>query len=56
MEKSEVKEIKSMLKDFGLKAKAREKSKAIIEFAELPSTTYEQARRKVMSLYNEIYL
>ena len=56
MLKQEINDIKSMLRDFGLKAKAKEESESIIEFAKLPNTTYEQARRKVMSLYNEIYL
>ena len=56
MLKQEFNEIDSMLRDFGLKAKAKEESAAIIEFAELPTTTYEQARRKVMNLYNAIYM
>ena len=56
MQKQELNDIKSMLRDFGLKAKRKDASKEIIEFAELPTTTYEQAQRKVMSLYNEIYM
>lgn len=56
MLKQELNRIKSLLKDFGLMAIAKERSEKIVEFAELPTTDYWQARRRVMSLYNEVYL
>ena len=55
MLKNEIISIKRMLNEFGLEGKTKE-CEEIITFAELPTTTYEQARRKVMRLYDAIYL
>lgn len=55
MQKQEINHIKELLKDFGLEGKS-EKCEEIITFAELPNTSYEQARRRVMRLYDAVYL
>lgn len=52
---NELNNIKKMLREFGLEGKTKE-CEEIITFAELPTTSYEQARRKVMRLYDAVYL